>query len=137
MGTWFKPERKVAVGSDLLGETSVLRRSDLVRLPSDFLLASSARTAVPGGAVAGRLLASQRCWVGVIPRWPGTAALVMGCAGECRRPHDPKTGLICNYLLQCCGRLQFVPVQDVDYPVRTPTHVLRYGRTDELPQPGT
>lgn len=63
--------------------------------------------------------AASHCWVGVSPCWPGRAAAVMGCAGECRLPHDPKTGLICNYLLQCCGRLQFVPVQDVDYPART------------------
>lgn len=83
----------------------------------------SPRTTVPSGLSAGRLLAflSQwgglsHCSLGLSLFWPGRVG-VIGCTGECRLPHDPRAGLICNYLLQCSGRLQFALVQDVDYLV--------------------
>lgn len=83
----------------------------------------SPRTTVPSGLSTGRLLAflSQRgglshCSLGLSLFWPGRVG-VIGCTGECRLPHDPRVGLICNYLLQCSGRLQFALVQDVDYLV--------------------
>lgn len=56
------------------------------------------------------------CSLGLSLFWPGRVR-VIGCTGECRLLHDPRSGLICNYLLQCSGRLQFAPVQDVDYLV--------------------
>lgn len=58
----------------------------------------------------------SHCSLGLSLFWPGRIG-VIGCTGECRLPHDPRAGLICNYLLQCSGRLQFAPVQDVDYLV--------------------
>lgn len=86
---------------------------------------------------------------------------MIGCTGECRLPHDPRLGLICNYLLQCSGRVQFALVQDVDYLVyrdgsaaymrvhmRAQAHTFTgilppsfflffLGDTDEFPQPST
>lgn len=56
------------------------------------------------------------CSLGLSLFWPGRVR-VIGCTGERRLLHDPRSGLICNYLLQCSGRLQFAPVQDVDYLV--------------------
>lgn len=79
------------------------------------LLKRPARTAVPSGLIAGRLrvFLSQRgvCSLGVSPPWPGRVAAKENGG----LPHHPWTGLICNYLLQCSGRLRFVPVQNADY----------------------
>lgn len=118
-----------------------------VRVPTfatNSLLKYSARTAVPCGLLAERLLVflSQRggvshCSLAVSPRWPARVT-VTGCAGKCGLPRHPRTSLICNYLLQCSGRLRFVPVQDADYRVCTCMHAgTRCYRADGFPQSST
>lgn len=92
-------------------------------LPQISPVSHSPRASVPSGLTAEGLLVFlshwgglSHCSVGLSLLWPGRVG-VIECTEECRPPRDPRPGVICNYLLQCSGRLQFALVQDVDYLV--------------------